>query len=174
MAKKKYNVDILSPSSINVLKNELNAYKNSLQSKCDLLAKKLAEQGVDIAQAYVYGLDAVFTGDLFKSIHSEKRGSGIYAVVTDNESAFFVEFGTGTIGKETSYPYPLPEGVSWEYATGKTIHQLADGRFGWFYPADDGNWYFTEGMPSRPFLTMTANELRTILLKTVKEVFKND
>ena len=65
----------------------------------------------------------------------------------------------------------LPEGVSWQYASGKTIHQISDGRYGWFYQDDNVDWWFTEGMPSRPFMYLTANELRQIVTQTAKEVF---
>ena len=92
-------------------------------------------------------------------------------MVAGTDHAAFVEFGTGIVGKQSPYPYQLPEGVDWQYASGKTIRQLADGRYGWFYPADDGKWYFTEGMPSRPFMYMTAIELCDIVSQTAKVVF---
>lgn len=165
----------LSEKSIQNAIRELRAYQNSLTYKCQLLAEKLAEKGVEIARVQVADLDAIFTSELISSIHAEYQGSmkngGIWAVIAGTDHAMFVEFGTGTVGERSPYKGELPEGVSWKYATGKTIRQLSDGRYGWFYPADDGNWYFTEGMPSRPFMYLTANELRQIVTKTAKEVF---
>lgn len=165
----------LSQSSIQNAIRELQQYQNGLEYKCQLLAEKLAERGVEIARVQVASLDAVFTSELLQSIHAEYRGStedgGIWAVVAGTDHALFVEMGTGTVGQSHPYTGKLPEGVSWQYASGKTIRQLSDGRYGWFYPADDGNWYFTEGMPSRPFMYNTAIELRTILLEVAREVF---
>ena len=77
------------------------------------------------------------------------------------------------MGNRSPYPGEWPDGVSWEYASGKTIRQLADGRYGWFYEDDGGQWWFTEGMPSRPFMYYTSIQLRDIVVKTAKEVFEN-
>lgn len=173
MAKKILKAD-LSVSSIRQLQKDLEKYKDSLEYKARLLAEKLSEHGVEIARVRVASLDAVFTGELISSIHSEykgsQKGSAIFAVVADSDHAAFVEFGTGPIGAESPYPYELPEGVSWQYASGKTIRQLADGRYGWFYPKD-GQWYFTDGMPSRPFMYETSLELQKIVVEVAKAVF---
>lgn len=174
MAKKVFRADCLSVSSIRQLQNDLTKYRDSLEYKARLLAETLAERGVEIARVRVASLDAIFTGELISSIHSEYKGSqkggAIFAVIADSDHAMFVEFGTGMIGQAKPYPYEFPEGVSWQYASGKTIRQLADGRYGWFYPKD-GQWYFTEGMPSRPFMYETSLELQDMVVKTAKEVF---
>ena len=177
MARKVIKME-LSQKSIQNAIQELRSYQNSLEYKCRLLAEKLAEKGVEIARLQVTDLDAVFTGDLMRSIHSEHvrdiKGGGVYSVIADDESALFVEFGTGIVGQESPYPGELPDGVTWEYASGKTIRKLADGRYGWFYRDDNGQWWFTEGMPSRPFMYYTANELRDLIMETAKEVFTVD
>lgn len=175
MTKKRYKVDILSVSSIEQLKKDLQAYRNDLQRKCRLLAEKLAEKGVEIARIRIDTLDAVFTGELKSSVHAESRGGtemkAIFAIVVDSKHAAFVEFGSGQMGQEAPYPYPLPEGIKWEYNTGKTIFEISPGQYGWFYQRD-GQWYFTQGMPSRPFLMETTLELMSIVEKTAREVFR--
>lgn len=175
MAKKRLKAD-LSISGIRKLQEEIEKYQNSLEYKARLLAEKLAEMGVEIARMKIASLDAIFTSELISSIHSEYKGStkdgAIFCVVAGTDHALFVEFGTGVIGQKNPYPYPLPDGVSWEYASGKTIRQLADGRYGWFYLADDGNWYFTEGMPARPFMYQTSLELQKKVVSVAKQVFK--
>ena len=175
MAKHKIALNPLSQSSIQNAIKALQSYQDSLTYKCQLLAEKLAEKGVEIARVKISELDAVFTSELLQSVHSEYKGSvkggGVWAVVAYSWRAVFVEFGRVIIGKANPYKGTLPEGVDWQYASGKTIRQLADGRYGWFYKGNDGNWYFTEGMPSRPFMYNTANELRSIIVSTAKEVF---
>ena len=175
MAKKTIKLNCFSQSSIQNAIKALQSYQDSLTYKCQLLAEKLAEKGVEIARVQISDLDAVFTSELLQSVHSEYKGSikggGVWAVVADSSHALYVELGTGIIGKANPYKGTLPEGVDWQYASGKTIRQLADGRYGWFYKGKDGNWYFTEGMPSRPFMYNTANELRSIIVSTAKEVF---
>jgi hypothetical protein len=176
MSKKTLKCDILSQSSIAQLQKELLNYKNSIEYKARLLAETLAERGVEIARVQIADLDAIFTGELLQSIHSEyvgsQKGGAIFAVVTDIEHACFVEFGTGQRGLDVPYPHKLPDGVSWNYATGKTIKKNAvTGHYYWFYPGDDGKWHYTEGMPSRPFMHNTSSQLRSIVEKTAKEIF---
>lgn len=172
---KTININLFDPKSIQAAVKALKDYENSLEYKCRLLAEILAEKGVEIARVQIAYLDAVFTSELLQSIHSEYvgsvKGGSVWAVVAGTDHAAFVEFGTGVVGKQSPYPYQLPEGVAWQYASGKTIRQLTDGRYGWFYPSDDGKWYFTEGMPSRPFMYLTAIEIRDIVSQTAKVVF---
>ena len=88
------------------------------------------------------------------------------------DHALFVEFGTGQRGLDTPYPHPLPKGVSWDYATGKTIRKNAvTGRYYWFYPGQDGLWHYTEGMPARPFMFQTSLELQKIVVEVAEEIF---
>lgn len=174
---KEYTVDILSIKSIEKLKKELEKYKDGLQGKCEKLVQRLADEGVDIAKTEVMFLDAVFTGELMGSIHSQSGNANEHGaemlIIADSEHAIYVEFGTGTVGASSPYPYDFPEGVNWEYASGKTIRQISDGRYGWFYPADDGHWYFTEGMPSRPFMHNTVGYLEQRVFEIAREVFSS-
>lgn len=165
----------LSTDGIERLKRELLNYKNNtLRHKVDLLAKRLAEKGVVIAQTNVAKLDAIFTGELMNSISAKSGGStqnsAIFYIVADSEHAVYVEFGTGQLGEEGGYPYPFPQGVNWNYNTGKTIFEISPGQYGWFYQRD-GKWYFTQGMPSRPFMYETSLELQTLIARTAREVF---
>ena len=176
MAKKVFKTDLSVKGVENLKKALLNYKDNTLQQKVDLLAKALAENGVDIARVNVAKLDAIFTGELISSIHTSyggsSKGTAIFYIVADSKHAAFVEFGTGQLGKEAPYPYPLPEGVEWNYNTGKTIFEIEPGQYGWFYQGDDGKWYFTQGMPSRPFMYETSIELMQLVVRTAKEVFK--
>lgn len=168
----------LSISGIRQMQEEIKRYRSELTLKCREFAAKLAERGAGIARVQVAGLDAVFTGELIDSIHSEhkenRKYGAVFAVVAGTDHCMFVEFGTGWKGKNSPYPYPLPDGVSWEYNTGKTIrYNSKKGTYYWFYPGRDGNWHYTEGMPARPFMFHTAMELRDarILEETAREVF---
>lgn len=171
----KYKTD-LSVNGIEQLKKQLLNYKNvELRQKVNTLVRLLAEKGVLIAQANITSYDAIFTGELLSSISAKNgggtNGTAIFYIVADSRHAVFVEFGTGQIGSEAPYPYPLPPGVDWEYNSGKTIFEISPGQYGWFYPKGD-KWYFTQGMPSRPFMYETAMELQELILKTAREVFK--
>lgn len=166
----------LSVSGIEKLKKQIKQYQEKdLQYKVHLFVKKVADLGVDIAKVNVARLGAVFTGELKDSIHTKDGGilgnKAVFYVVADSKHAVFVEFGTGQLGQEAPYPYPMPEGIEWKYNVGATIMEISDGQYGWFYPKD-GKWYFTQGMPSRPFMYETAIELEDNLVKIAKEVFR--
>lgn len=174
MARRVFKTD-LSVKGIESLKKALQNYKNNtLQQKIEHLALALAENGVSFAQVNLATLDAIFTGELISSIHTKYGGSAkgiaVFFIVADSEHAAFVEFGTGQLGQEGSYPHPFPEGVQWNYNTGKTIFEISPGQYGWFYPKN-GQWYFTQGMPSRPFMYETSMELYRTIARTAKGVF---
>lgn len=168
----------LSVSSIRNLQKELNNYKESLTNKTAQFAKRLSEEGVDIAQIQIADFDAIFTGELIASIHgkfvdSTKHGA-VFAVVADSSHAVFVEFGTlGSMGGKEEYPYPLPESIQWNYGSGSHIIQNSKGEYGWFYKADDGKVYWSSGMDSRPFMYNTALQLRNkrLIENIAREIF---
>ncbi len=186
MAKKTLKAD-LSISSIRNLQKELQKYNDSLTFKCRELAEKLTERGVEVARVQIASLDAIFTGELIQSLHTEYKDSSkfgaVFAVVTDSLHACFVEFGSGQVGMENPYPYPLPDGVSWDYNTGKTIRQaehdivihgdvfVKAGEYFWTYMGDDGKVHITKGLSSRPFMYLTSLELQKEVVKTAQEVF---
>ena len=173
MIKKKITFNPFNIDSITDAIGELNLFQRQHDNRVELFLRKLAENGVEIAKERIQTYDAIFTADLLNHIHLEPKASGIYAVVSDSEHCAFVEFGTGQMGQEGSYPYPFPDGLTWEYNQGKTIFQISEGQYGWFYPALDGTWKFTQGMPARPYMYETAMELETVLKKVAREVFTN-
>lgn len=176
MRKKVYKAR-LSERQIEDMVKQLEVYKDRLlNDKLQRFIDNLASRGIEIAKANVEKLDAVFTGELLDSFGVDKAVSSgsrlVFFIVTDSDHAAFVEFGTGQIGLEAPYPYPLPPGVIWKPNTGKTIFQLSDGTYGWFYPGKDGNWYFTMGMESRPFLYEAGLELMSEVEEIAKAVFR--
>lgn len=177
MAKYTFTSD-LSVSGIDSLIKELENYKkNTLQNKIELFTRKLAEYGVEQAKLHIVDMDAIFTSELVNSIipHRISGGNGtcVFYVQADSEHAAFVEFGTGYVGQSNPYPYPLPQGITWEYLVGRQVLANArEGVYGWFYAGKDGKVYFTDGMESRPYMYETYLDLMNNVLKIVKEVFR--
>lgn len=176
---KSFNLRLTS-KNLDKIAQELKKYKeNELLAKMNLFVERLAEVGVQSAKANLVSLDAVFTGELLNSIKSVPGTAGnnqsVFFVVVHSDYCAFVEFGTGSRGKQLTYMQAtgddFPDGVRWRYNKGKTIRVLADGRIGWFYPANDGGWYFTEGMPSRPYMYMAGLDIRDRVLKVAKEIW---
>ena len=166
----KYKVN-LSAGSFRQLEKEIREYRKSLQDKCEEFAYRMAEEGVAIAQMKILGFDAVMTGELLDSMNLEAgdivSNGATYYVYTDCDWASFVEFGTGVIGSQN--PHPETGLANWKYDVNN------HGESGWWY-FNDGEWHWTKGMPSRPFMYETGQELRdmNVILNIAKDVFGSD
>ena len=164
---------LFSAKEIEKARQQLIEYQEDLNEKLDLFVRKLCEKGVEIAKEKVSVHDAIDTGELLNSIDLRegdiiKNGSQWF-IYTDCDYAKFIEFGTGVVGENSPYPTSTP--IEWNYASGKTIFTTIDGKTGWYYPTKDGQFRFTEGQPSRPFMYETTLELREQILEVAKEVF---
>lgn len=158
----------LSESSIDNAILELRRYKEDINKKIDIFVQRLAQVGVTVAQAKVSEHSAVYTGELLNSISLEP-GAAItngskWIIYTGCEWAPYVEFGTGIVGSES--PHPSTSIANWKYDVN------GHGDKGWHY-YKDGEWHWTKGMPSRPFMFETSQELRTKVVSIAKEVFAN-
>lgn len=165
----------LSQKGIEQLIDKIIDYRdNVLPEKLRRICDELATEGVEVAKAKIQKYDAVFTSELvnsvFKQMGEQTPTKSVFYVVADSKHAIFVEFGTGQMGMEAPYPYPIPQGVEWNYNSGSTIFEVSPGQYGWFYYRD-GQYYFTQGMPSRPFMYETALDLESKVTKIVRKVF---
>ena len=154
---KQINFTYDSLSSIDAAIKEMQAYQEQLTHKCRILAQRVAEIGVEIARVNIADFDAIYSGELLSSIRAEYSGS-----VPDCPWAAYVEFGTGVVGQES--PHPDISIVGWKY----DVNQHGD--MGWYY-FKDGEWHWTKGMPSRPFLYQTGMDLRERIEEIAREVF---
>lgn len=165
MGKKKISMELSGRSIKNAIR-ELEDYKQELVEKCRLLAEKLAEKGVEVAKMKIASYDAVYTGELLDSINSEPgavvKDGASWIIYTDCPWAKFVEFGTGTVGAQ--HPHPDTSISGWKYDVND------HGEKGWFY-FRDGEWHWTKGMPSRPFMYETGMELMQAITEVAREVF---
>lgn len=146
---------------------QVEEYEKSLKEKIQKLLQLLADEGVDIARAKIISMGAYEDGDLLASMQGliYKEGDKAFIIV-DCKHAAFVEFGTGVVGSNKPHP-DIP--VAWTYDSN------SHGEDGWYYyDEDQGRYRFTKGMPSRPFMYETAEELRSRLAEYAKEVFKSD
>lgn len=159
-------VNILSQKSIDKAVQRLTEYTEEINDKCNQLAKILAQKGVETAKMKIAQFDAIYTGELLASINYEKgaviQNGSEWIIYTDCLWAKFVEFGTGIVGKKN--PHPDTGIIGWKYDVNE------HGESGWFYYRD-GEWHWTKGMPSRPFMYETSMELMKVITKTAKEVF---
>lgn len=142
---------------------ELQQYKREFREKCDRLIEALTDEGAQIARVQVTALDAIYTGELKNSIegyYSPTTNIGI--IRAGAYYAAYVEFGTGVVGSRS--PHPDPQG--WQYDVN------GHGDSGWvYYDEESGDFRWTKGFKSRPFMYNTARELERVCVKIAKEVF---
>lgn len=164
---KKISINALSVKSIGNAIKELEQYKIKVTYYTQLLAERLAQEGVYIGRVKVAENNAIYTGELVASIKNEYGGSvpngALYYVYTDCEWAAFVEFGVGMIGANN--PHPDTKLTNWKYDVN------GHGADGWYYQKD-GEWYWTKGFESSPFMYETGIELEQKIVKIAREVFK--
>lgn len=156
----------LSQREIQSAIKQVEAYKKDLTVKCQRLVEALTAKGIDIAKFHVRDLGAFYTGELENSIGGYySPGLGVGIIYAGSWYAFLVEFGSGIRGAES--PHPLAGQVGYVYDVND------HGSAGWTYFNDrDGRYHWTTGMPSRPFMYLTAKELNAICEKVAKQVFK--
>ena len=142
---------------------ELKQFKTEFLEKCNRLIEALTDRGVEVAKLEVQQLDAVYTGELMNSI--EGYYSPTYNVGIIKAGAYYaayVEFGTGVVGSQS--PHPNPQG--WQYDVN------GHGDEGWVYYDDySGQFRWTRGFKSRPFMYNTARQLEKECKKIAVEVF---
>lgn len=150
----------LSAASLRKAAAEVRAYKTRVENLAQNLVAELAAQGAQIALVEAEGIRD--TGKLLSSITSEFGGN--YGFVKCKCGyAVFVEFGTGVVG--SGKPHPDISIAGWKYDVN------GHGELGWWYPDKDGTLYWTQGMPSRPFMYNTAQQLKTLVVPTARGLF---
>lgn len=160
----------LSKSSIEQAKKELIKYKQELEQKNALLAKRLAELGLSIAKDIVSGLDAIESGELLESLNI-KAGDVIqnretWYIYTDCPHAKFVEFGTGYVGENNTVSQPAMAQNGY-----KVNSSGRDENGWWYYDTKQERLRWTAGMPSRPFMYETASAIAGQVQTIAKEIF---
>ena len=153
----------LDERDINRAIKELERYKQEFLNRCSQLVEALTDYGVEIAKIQVSQLDAYYTGELMNSIEGYFSPTTQVGIIKAGAYyAAYVEFGTGVVGSRS--PHPDPQ--DWQYDVN------AHGDEGWvYYDEDSGNFRWTKGFKSRPFMYNTAREIEKSCAKIAKEVF---
>lgn len=174
----------LSKRSIQEAIKQTKAQEAHLREKADLMAKRLAQEGVLAARNAIVGYGAVDTSDLLGAVRYEPVKPGIWKVtcfVPNGEGqnyAWFVEYGTGVVGAAS--PHPEAGAAGWNYDIN------GHGEDGWFYPYGKSNKHkfrfnpetgkyqpWTDGEPAKPFMYDSRQHITSddVVNRIFKEVF---
>ena len=157
----------LSAREIKAAQKRLRDYQKEITRKCEVLAHRLADEGVVLAKVKLTQFPAIDSGELLNSIMDEPgavlTNGSRWIIYTGCPHAKFVEWGFGLKGQEN--PHPDPSIANWKY----DIHE--HGSSGWWY-FKNGEWHWSGGQPSKPFMFETGRDLRALIPKIAMEVFK--
>lgn len=180
MAKKILKSD-LSISGIKALQKQLKDYQNSLNRKCELLAKRLAEAGMPVIDENM--AKAAFTVDE-KGIQSgadpqhytqvKINTFGSYAradLIVEGKELLFIEFGAGVYYNGAAGTSPHPKGeefgyVIGSYGKGHGVQKV------WGYYADSGELVLTHGVEATMPVYKASLEIADNVVKIAKQVFE--
>lgn len=168
----------LDTNSLEQLKRELLAYKNSLQGKCEILVDRLLQSGLNIANLRV--AESPLGTTIVITTNHEPLQNGCKGVLLAMGKTFTsdygefnallaVEFGAGIHYNKI----PNPKADKLGYGVGTypgQVHAWQDE--GWFYYGNDGEWHHTYGVKATMPMVSAEEEMITQYLNIAREVFR--
>lgn len=144
---------------------ELKAYKREFLAKEKRLLEGLAEIG--IKEASVRFTTAMYDGTNDVSVRLNKAKNG-YVIEAKGKAVAFIEFGAGVYhnGSEP-YPNPRPTGIVGIGEYGKGMGK----RKAWGYKNENDELVITRGNPAAMPMWYASEEIKSSVLRVVKEVF---
>lgn len=170
-----YEID-LSDKGIKELQKGLKEYDKWLKEKTNELCKRLAEYGVERAEAY-FGY-AEYDGINDVTVEpAKKRGDNCYVVKANGSAVLFIEFGTGIF-----YPDDHPEAAEHGMVHGMYGKGLGNNEY-WFYTGQPGNaggelahgktnTTITHGNRANASMYFARKDVEAEIARVVREVFK--
>lgn len=168
----------LSVSSIRQLQKDLTVYRDSLTYKCRLLAERLAEIGIDVAQSRVDESPLGKYVTIRTEITEEQAGCKAILIATGEvkesegyapfNTLLAIEFGAGI------YYNPIPNPNAGEFGLGVgtfpgQIHAFEDF---WFYWDDEKQkWLPTHGVKATWPMYSASMEIQENIVKVAKQIF---
>lgn len=161
----KITIDPFDKSSIASALSRVKQYKRDLKAKEKLFLTRLAEIGVEVANAGF--TTAEYDGKRKVDVTVVKIPNG-YAVKASGETVGFIEFGTGIRypewvdnNNESGHPYiPYPHG---SYGKGQGMNPK-----GWYY----GKGQHTYGNPPAEAMLTARNVMVEKVMQIAREVFQ--
>lgn len=155
----------LSTAGIEQLEKELQEYRKWQEEKMKLLAKKLADLGVDVATMR-FKLTAADKDKDERTVVPIETANG-FIVRATGRTVLFIEFGAGV-----TYGYGHPEAN--EYGMGPGTYPSDKGHWddpnGWWVPKSAGGYHTYGNPPAMPMYEARKTIIRE-LPRIVKEVF---
>lgn len=157
-----------------VKKNQLNSFLNKLNKSknkmVDRVANLIATTGEEIAKSQYAGTSIV--------VSQTKINNGRFSIIAKGKGIIFKEFGTGVVGKASSYKGKLPSsGIPitgrWQYYYPSKFKAIVNGRQGW-WTSLNGKGHFFVGNVAENQMFNTSKYLKEYIQKELKGDLKGD
>ena len=178
MARKTIKIDLFDGKSLQQAIKQIEAYRDDLPRKCQEICRRLAEEGVRVADAAINSVPIGRTITLTTDINPSKMGYRAMLKMTGRETrtedgrvyytALGIEFGSGIYYNKTANPKSAEFGMGVGTFPGQT-HAFQDK---WYYLGDDGEWHASHGVQASMPMYKASVEMRQKLDSIVKEVFE--
>ena len=179
MARKTIKVDIFNPKSIQDCIKQIESYRDDLPRKYQEICRRLAEEGVRVADAAINSVPIGKTITLTTDINPSKMGCQAIMKMTGRETrtedgrvfytALAIEFSAGVRYANTASPRASDFGMgTGTFPNAKHSWQME----GWYYLGDDGNWHHSYGVQSSHPLYSASVAMRQKLENVVNDVFR--
>lgn len=178
MASKTIKMNLFDPDSVNKAIKRIEKYRKNLIKKTELLCKRLAEEGVRVADAAINSVPIGKTITLTTDINPSKMGCQAIIKMTGRETrtedgrtfytALAIEFGAGIYYNKTANP------KSSEFGMGVGTFPDQSHAFdpnGWYYLDSNGEWKHSYGVQASMPMYKASVEMRKKIDSIVKEVF---
>lgn len=178
MARKTIKIDLFDGKSLQQAIKQIEAYRDDLPRKCQEICRRLAEEGVRVADAAINSVPIGKTITLTTDINPSKMGCQAIMKMTGRETrtedgrifytALAIEFSAGVRYASTASPRASDFGMgTGTFPDSKHSWQMD----GWYYLGDDGKWHHSFGVQASHPLYSASMEMRQKIDSIVKEVF---
>lgn len=174
----------LSNESLKKFKRTVEEYQKALEDSKKYILEALASYtqeriikhiGETVGQTEGKYVDYIPTDELINNIKISDIADDMVRVIADTDYAKFVEFGTGIEGQR--HPSEKASEMGWNYSS--KVHFFENKLTGevtkvegWYYKGNDGNVYFTQGLPAHNFMYNSWLDLKNNYRDIVKRVLR--
>lgn len=179
MARKTIKIDLFDGKSLQQAIKQIESYRDDLPRKCQEICRRLAEEGVRVADAAINSVPIGKTITLTTDINPSKMGCQAIMKMIGRETrtedgrvfytALAIEFSAGVRYANTASPRASDFGMgTGTFPNAKHSWQME----GWYYLGDDGNWHHSYGVQASHPLYSASVAMRQKLENVVNDVFR--
>ena len=163
-----------SLNNIDDLIKYLEDYRDSLDDKCDLFVRRLAEIGlpiIDEREAAAKGDGEQGYNKSYMKVEAVGKGVFVAKLIYEGTDVLFIEFGAGVHYNGNPDSSPHPKGVEMGYTIGNYSDKHKGLQDSWFYRDEAGSLERSFGTEATMPMYHASQEIIENIRKIAKQVF---